>query len=74
MNFGLIEALEKALLKPAEELSRNFNRTTSLLEDIRAEQQRTNNLLGELVRQGKDLPLVKPQQLPRTKAGKVSTQ
>ncbi len=49
MNFGLIEALEKALAKPAVELNERLDKLAELLQGVTAEQRRTNELLTQLV-------------------------
>lgn len=73
MNFGLIEALEKVLAKPAEELNDKLGTLIDRLELIAAQQIRTNELLAKVVEQTKPVGDAIPAR-PRTKAGKVSTQ
>ena len=54
MNFGLVEALEKALAPATRQLH-------ELLEGITEQQRQTNELLTELLQQGrKPTPRAKP--------------
>lgn len=77
MNFGLIEALEKGLKAPAEELNKRLDRLIDLLEGMTHEQRETNRLLTELAakpaRGGVTITNHPADKLPRTRGGKVMT-
>ncbi len=49
MNFGLVEAFEKAFAAPTAELRQFGDTLVELLQGITAEQRRTNELLEQLV-------------------------